>query len=219
LQLTLVIMREHQTFAYAYFPDERAATAAVQRLLDAGFDSEHIGVIMRHASDTKEVPPEHKTGIRPGAVLGSVLGAAAGAAALPAAGVIALGGAFAALGGAAVGSAGGTLAGVLGGLGVWKDELAVPHSAFEHGGVLVGATTSGERVDAARSALQAAGASETKLATQAEAQQDLNARGIDEAPRVGAPNNPDTLARNIFLLTVAYAAAIAASIWLFIRPV
>jgi hypothetical protein len=30
---------------------------------------------------------------------------------------------------------------------------------------------------------------------------------------------PDRLARNIFVLLVAYVVAVAASIWLFIRPV
>jgi hypothetical protein len=213
------MLRDDQTFAYAYFGDEQAAAAAVQRLLDADFASEDIGVIMRNESDTEAVPLEHKTAMRPGALMGSVLGAAAGAVALPATGVIALGGAFAALGGAAVGGAGGTLAGALGGLGFWKDKMAVPHSAFEQGGVLVGALAPAERSVRARDALQAAGASETRLATRDEAEQDLNTRGTDAKPRPGAPVNPDKLARNIFLLTLAYVVAVAASIWLFIRPV
>jgi hypothetical protein len=210
-----------QLFAYAFFGDEAAAAAAVQTLLDHGFDTEHIGVLMRDQSEargqseTREVQLEHKTGIRPGAVVGSVLGAAAGVAALPAAGVIAIGGAF---GGAAVGGAAGTLMGTLGGLGIWKEKPAVPHEAFEEGGVLVGALTPPERAEVARESLREAGARDPKLATQAEAKRDLETTAA--APvRSSDLVNPDRLARNIFLLSIAYVLAVAGSIWLFIRPV
>ena len=119
----------NQSFAYAFFDDERAAACAVRNLIENGFDSEHIGVLMRSPTETREVALEHKTGVGAGAAVGSLLGVAAGAIALPASGVIAMGGAFAAAGGAAVGGAAGTLLGVLGGLGIWKDKLAVPQKS------------------------------------------------------------------------------------------
>jgi hypothetical protein len=218
------MMQSDQTFAYAYFTDERSATAAVRKLIATGFDSEQIGVLAR---DPKTQRPEnvqldHKTGIGPGAAIGTALGVAAGAAALPAAGVIALGGAFATLGGAAVGGATGTLMGVLGGLGIWKDEPAVSkkkkNESFGSRGVIVGTLTPTERAVSARAALGSAGARETKLATQAEAAKDLELWGALELPRTARNVNPDKLARNIFVLALVYVVAVAASIWLFIRP-
>ncbi len=204
-----------ELFTYAFFGDEAAAAAAVRTLMDRGFDTEEIGVLMRDQSETRQVELEHKTGTRPGAVVGSVLGAAAGAAALPAAGVIAIGGAF---GGAAVGGAAGTLMGTLGGLGFWKERLTIPRDAFEEGSVLVGALTSSERAEAAQAALRNAGAREPKVATQAEAKRDL--RTTTEAPvRSFEWTSPDRLARNIFLLTLAYVIGVVGAIWLFIRPV
>jgi hypothetical protein len=112
------MLNTNQSFAYAYFGGETAAAQGVQKLIDRGFGPEHIGVLMRRESVVQDVPLEHKTGVKPGAAIGSgsVLGLAIGAAALPATPVIAVGGAFATLGGAAVGGAAGTLMGALGGL-------------------------------------------------------------------------------------------------------
>lgn len=174
---------------------------------------------MREESGVRDVPLEHKTGIVPGAALGAILGTAAGAAALPATGVIALGGAFATLGGAAAGGSAGTLMGVLGGLGLWKEQLAVPHAAFEHGGVLVGTVAGPERADQARAALEEAGACDIKLATTTEAKRTLTARDTVAATRKTHGVQPDKLARNVFLLLVAYVVVVIGSIWLFIRPV
>jgi hypothetical protein len=211
-----------QQFAYAYFNDRQSAEAAVHNLIERGFDSEHIGVVMRDESKDQSGGVEHKTGIGAGAAVGGLLGLAAGAAALPAAGVIAVGGAFATLGGAATGGAAGTLMGVLGGLGVWKENAELPNEAFEAGGVLVGALAGEERTELANEALTAAGARETKVAPQIETRQDLkeaaaNAQGLTLPQR--ERTHPDVLARKIFILTLAYVLAVAGSIWAFIRPV
>lgn len=213
------MLRTGQTFAYAYFDDEKAAANAVQTLIGKGFDSEHIGVLVRgETNKTEDVQLDHKTGIGPGAAIGSLLGAAAGAVALPAAGVVALGGAFAALGGAAVGGATGTLAGVLGGLGIWHDKAPEDEDPFKGRGVVVGALTPQERTDSAREALRSAGAAAVEVANQAEASKALEHFGEVDASRLRNVN-PDTLARNIFLLTLAYVFAVGGAIWLFIRPV
>lgn len=211
-----------QQFAYAYFRDRAAAQAAVRNLIERGFDSEHIGVVMRDESKDQSGGVEHKTGIGAGAAIGGALGLAAGAAALPAAGVIAVGGAFATLGGAATGGAAGTLMGVLGGLGVWKDDAELPNEAFEAGGVLVGALAGEERTPLANEALTAAGASETKVAPQIETREDLK-NAAENAKSLSLPQrertHPDVLARKVFVLTLAYVIAFAGSIWAFIRPV
>ena len=211
-----------QQFAYAYFRDRESAQAAVQNLIERGFDSEHIGIVMRDESKDQSGGVEHKTGIGAGAAVGGLLGLAAGAAALPAAGVIAVGGAFATLGGAATGGAAGTLMGVLGGLGVWKEDAELPNEAFEAGGVLVGALAGEERTELANEALTAAGARETKVAPNIETRQDLedaaqNAKGL-WLPEAGR-THPDKIARKVFVLTLAYVIAFAGSIWAFIRPV
>lgn len=216
-------MQSDQAFAYAYFTDKQSATTAVRKLIANGFDSEQIGVLARdpETQHPENVQLDHKTGIGPGAAIGTAIGVAAGAAALPAAGVIALGGAFATLGGAAVGGATGTLMGVLGGLGIWKDEPATATKKDENAGargVIVGTLTPAERAVSARAALGAAGARETKLATQQEAAKDLELWGAIELPRAARNVTPDKLARNIFILALAYVVAVIASIWLFIRP-
>jgi len=161
---------DDQTFAYAFFRDETAAADAVHKLVESGFETEHIGALMLGEAGVEALPVRHKTGIVPGALIGAALGAAIGAVALPAAGLVAIGSVF---GAAASGGVAGTLAGSLGGLGLWKDEVDFPRSAFERGDVLVGALTSQERSEQARAALRAAGAAETKLATRRTAQQEL----------------------------------------------
>jgi hypothetical protein len=212
---------DHQ-FAYAYFRDREAAQAAVHNLIERGFDTEHIGVVMRDESTNQAGGVEHKTGVAAGAAVGGLLGLAAGAAALPAAGVIAVGGAFATLGGAATGGAAGTLVGVLGGLGVWKEDAELPNEAFEAGGVLVGALVGQERTQLANEALTAAGAHETKVAPQIETRQDLQDAAA-KSPTLSLPQpertRPDVLARKVFVLTVAFVLAFAGSIYAFIRPV
>jgi hypothetical protein len=211
-----------QQFAYAYFSDRDSARAAVQNLIERGFDSEHIGVVLRDESANQPGAVEHKTGVGAGAAIGGLLGLAAGAAALPAAGVIAVGGAFATLGGAATGGAAGSLMGVLGGLGVWKEDAELPNEAFEAGGVLVGALTGEERTGLANEALTAAGARETKVAPHIESRQDL-ADAAQSAKGLSLPQkertHPDVLARKIFVLTVACVIAFASAIFAFIRPV
>ena len=213
------MLYDKQPYAYALFRDEPAAARAVEALIEADFDSEDIDVVMRREAETEKVPLKHKTGIVPGAITGCLLGALLGALLLPLTPVITVGGAKATLGGAFVGFGAGTLMGALAGLGFWKKKLAVPMSSFAHGGVLVGARASNERADVARNAFRAAGAAETSLSSLAEAQSQLPVSGTGQRSHPGAPVNPDKLARNVFLLTLAYVVAVGASIWLFIRPV
>lgn len=213
------MLNNNQPYAYALFRDEQEASRAVQALIEADFNSEEIGVVIRRESEIEEVPLKHKTGILAGAIVGCLLGALLGALLLPLTPVIVASGAKATLGGAFMGFGAGALMGALAGMGFWKEKLAVPMSSFAHGGVLVGAMASNERAQVARRALHSAGAAETSVETLAEAKKHLPSYGTDQYVRANAPINPDKLVRNIFLLTLAYVLAVGASIWLFVRPV
>jgi hypothetical protein len=166
------MLKTDQSFVYAFFHDEKSAAAAVQRLIDSGFATEHIGALIATASGgVQELPLEHKTGIAPGAAIGAALGAAIGAIALPALGLVALGSGLA---GAAAGGLTGTIAGTLGGLGLWKDEVEFPSAAFKRGDVLVGTLAAPERAEQASEALRAAGGERPTVSTQRKAAQELD---------------------------------------------
>jgi len=167
------MIRANQTFAYGFFADEGAATKAVDALLDAGFASEHIGALMLEGAEVKELPIKHKTAVGKGLAIGTLLGAALGAIALPGMGLVAFGGAFAHLAGAAAGGAAGSLAGVVGGMGVWKDELDIPRSAFERGQVLVGTLVPEANAERAYAVLERAGATSVSVSEHEQAKQAL----------------------------------------------
>lgn len=168
------MLEANQSFAYGFFKDEESAATAVQGLLDADFDSEHIGALMLDGSHVTELPIKHKTAIGKGVVIGTLLGAAVGAA-LPGLGLglMAFGSGFAHLAGAAAGGATGTLAGVVGGLGIWKDEVDVPRHAFENGAVLVGVLVPPQHAERAHHVLAQSGATSTALSTRNQAKREL----------------------------------------------
>jgi len=167
------MLRANQSFAYGFFSDENAAAAAVQKLLNSGFDSEHVGVLMLDGTGVSEVRVKHKTAIGTGIAVGTLLGATVAAVTIPGLGLLAFGGAFAHLAAAAAGGAAGTLVGAVGGMGVWKDEVDIPHQALERGDVLVGVLVPPENSERADQALKDAGASTTAVSTRAEAEADL----------------------------------------------
>lgn len=167
------MLKANQSFAYGYFKDEQSAVSAVEELIDAGFDSEHIGALMLDGAEVTELKIKHKTAMAKGMAIGTLLGAALGAIALPGLGLVAFGGAFAHLAGAAAGGAAGTLAGGLGGMGIWTDEVEVPRQALQHGDVLVGALVPHDQAERAHGVLLRAGASSTGLATRREAEREL----------------------------------------------
>lgn len=177
------MLRSNQSFAYGVFSDEHAAAAAVQQLLNTGFASEHVGVLMLDSAGVTEVPVKHKTAIGTGIAVGGLLGATVAAITLPGLGLIAFGGAFAHLAAAAAGGAAGTLVGSVGGMGVWSDEVNIPRVAFERGDVLVGVLVPGDQAERANNVLVQAGASQTALSTRAEAEADLiKQRRVQQPP-------------------------------------
>jgi hypothetical protein len=158
-----------QWFAHAFFKDAEHAGNATDDLLEAHFPTESIGVLMVRGDEVEELPMRHKTFVPHGVALGALVGAAAGAVTMSGIGILAAGPLLVALQGAAAGTAIGSLGGALGGLGFWRDEVNFPTDAFESGAVLVGVVTNIERVDDARRVLELAGATETYVATKAEA--------------------------------------------------
>jgi len=158
-----------QWFVHAFFADAEHAGNVVDDLIEAHFPTESIGVLMVRGDEVEELPVRHKTFVPHGVALGALVGAAAGAVTMTGIGLIAAGPLFLALQGAAAGTAIGSLGGALGGLGFWRDEVNFPTDAFQNGAVLVGVVCNIERVDDAKRVLTQAGASETYVATKAQA--------------------------------------------------
>jgi hypothetical protein len=182
------MLDENQRFAHAFFEDVDAANEAVRALIDASFESEHIGVLMARGTDVQELPVLHKTFVPHGVAVGALLGAAAGALTLSGVGVLAVGPLLAALQGAAAGTAVGSLGGALGGLGFWRDEVDFPANAFEAGAVLVGVVANRERLDDARAVLTGVGAKQTYVSSKAEASDSATARASGPVRRSSVPN-------------------------------
>ena len=149
------------------FDSEEAATAAVEKLLEAGFDpNREVQVIASRGRAHEEVEVKDRTGIGRGAVIGATAGAlfGTGAASALAAGMVGPQGLvaadpiMAALQGAYIGGAFGCLVGALAGMGFWSREVDFD-SAHVHGGAIwVGVRASGARQQIARDTLEQAGA-------------------------------------------------------------
>jgi hypothetical protein len=156
-----------QQFVTGLFVDPEKASEAVRRLLDESFTAEEIGVLVKDDKGLSEEPVRHVTGVKKGVSTGAALGAVLGAlgatlvsvGTLPAVGLglAASGPLAAAASGALGGTAGGGLVGAIGGLGFWKATPDLSED-LKRGAVLVSVPVTKARADAARSALEAAGA-------------------------------------------------------------
>ena len=169
------MLRPNQPFAYGFFHSGLSATAAVQGLLNAGFASDNVGVLMLSdaGAGVTEAPIKHKTAIGLGICIGLLLGSTIAAFAGPSLGLLAFDGASSHWAAAAVGGAAGALLGAVGGMGFWKEEVDIPQQALERGDVLVGVVIPGDQVQRANQALEQAGASSKTLSTRGEAETDL----------------------------------------------
>jgi len=164
------MLRTNQPFAYGFFQSAPSAVAAVQTLLNAGFSSEHVGVLMLDGSGVIEVRVKHTTGVGVGIAVGMLLGAILAALIGPSLGLLAFSGASSHLAAAAVGGAAGALLGAVGGMGLWSDVIKIPRQALERGDVLVGVLVPEDQVARANGALEGAGAASTSLSTRGEAE-------------------------------------------------
>jgi hypothetical protein len=173
-----------QWFAHAFFADADHASNAIDDVIEAHFPTDSVGVLMVRNDEVEELPMRHKTFVPHGVALGALVGAAAGAVTMAGIGLVAAGPLLLAMQGAAAGTAIGSLGGALGGLGFWRDEVNFPTDAFQNGAVLVGVVCNVERVDDARRVLMDAGATETYVATKAEASE----RALEHTRRSSRPS-------------------------------
>jgi uncharacterized protein (TIGR02271 family) len=150
------------------FHNQADAERAIQRLKEAGFSEDQIGVALRDRDRQRELVKDTGTQVAEGAatgalgggILGGVLGllAGVGALAIPGIGPIIAGGTLAStLAGAGIGAAAGGLLGALVGMGVPEEDARHFDEGFRAGGTLV-TVNAGTRADAARECLYESGA-------------------------------------------------------------
>jgi len=150
------------------FNSRSTADLAVEDLIHAGFSREDVSVLMSESTQGREFGIRAGTkapeGAAAGAAIGGTLGAvAAGLAAIasltiPGLALVAAGPLVAALTGLGAGAAAGGLTGALIGLGIPEHEAKFYHDEIKRGGILVGVYVHKDRVDQAKSILDAAGA-------------------------------------------------------------
>jgi len=157
----------------AIFPDPAAAAAAARELHGAGVTREEISIISRNhdeessfAADVGGTPGTEIEDSRAAARLGELSGhlLAAIALVLPGIGPIVAAGPLAAGLGEAAGHAAGGVASALRGAGVPSERADALQSAVETGAILLGVHTVESRVEAIRSVLQTAGATDLEIA-------------------------------------------------------
>lgn len=150
------------------FPARTSADRAVQDLMDDGFRTEDISVLMSKGKDGHEFNVEKGNkapeGVATGAAIGGAVGAVAmglaaiATVAIPGMAFVAAGPIVAALTGLGAGAAAGGLTGGLIGLGVPEHEAKMYDQKMGSGGVLVGVSAEGDRANSAKRILEAAGA-------------------------------------------------------------
>lgn len=152
----------------ALFKDVPDARRAIDRLKEAGFRDDKIGVAMRDRTQQEEVRADTGTkaaqgaasGAVGGGIVGGVLGllAGVGALAIPGVGPIIAGGVLGStLAGAGIGATAGGIGGALIGMGLREEEAKHFERALEGGGVLVAVEPEGNAT-LARQILTDAGA-------------------------------------------------------------
>ena len=162
---------------YAVFLDDKNAAKAVDELIESDFTRDHICVLLREGQEdphVSEVPVDVKSKVAQGVAVGSALGAVGGALVATGGGLLVAGPLVALIQGAVGGSALGVFTGFVGGLGSMHVEFDKPHGDLPDEALLVGAMTDGEaRIDAARRALERAGALNVRVKKRSEAVRDL----------------------------------------------
>jgi hypothetical protein len=157
----------------ALFADPAAAASAARELHAAGVTREQISIISRNhdeesgfAADVGGTPGTEIEDSRTAARLGELSGylLAAIALVLPGIGSIVAAGPLAAGLGEAAGHVAGGVASALSGAGLAPDRAEAMQSAVEEGAILFAVHTVDRRVDAIRSLLKAAGATDVETA-------------------------------------------------------
>lgn len=160
------------TTAIGVFENEERAHQAIDKLRQAGFSEQQIGVLVRRegmehpenvaVKSDLEAEKGAAAGAVTGGTVGGLLGLTVATVAIPGFGVVAAAGALAgALGGAAAGLASGGLLGALIGKGLSEEEIAHYESQFNEGRSLV-VVESESRLGEAISIMGDAGAFESE---------------------------------------------------------
>lgn len=160
------------TLVTGLFKSRAVADEAVQDLLEAGYSTDDISVLMSETTSGREFAITKSTkapeAMATGATVGGVLGAlaaglvAAGILVIPGVNLVAAGPVLAALAGLGAGAAAGGLTGALVGLGVPEHEAKFYKEEIERGGILVGVYSHDDRVKEAKRILDEAGAGKVR---------------------------------------------------------
>lgn len=150
------------------FSSRVAAEQAIDDLIQAGFSTDDISLLMSDTTQGREFGIKTSTkapeGAAAGAAIGGTLGAiAAGLAAIasisvPGFAIVAAGPLVAALTGLGAGAAAGGVTGALVGLGIPEHEARFFNEELERGRILVGVYSHKDRKDQAKAIMDAAGA-------------------------------------------------------------
>jgi hypothetical protein len=178
-------------------PNEETAVAIVNRLKARGFAAGDVSVLFPDRSGSRDFAHEQHTkapeGAATGATAGGLLGGVGGwlvgigTLAIPGLGpFVAAGPLLAALSGAAAGAALGGVGGALVGMGVPEYEAKQYEGKLRHGNLLLSVhTTSSEQRDDAKEVLEANGAQDVRVASEADVADEpaAGSRRSSEQPR------------------------------------
>jgi hypothetical protein len=182
-------MADKKTAAFAIYSTRAGAEQAANALINAGFGSSDISVLLPENLGTRELGTEKATkapegataGAGTGAVVGGALGLLAGIGALAIPGVgplIAAGPIMAALAGVGVGGTVGGLAGALVGMGIPEFEAKRYEGVIQKGGILLSVHCStSDEVSRAKNILTGTGGEDVSTTSEASVPSAGRARG------------------------------------------
>jgi len=193
-------MDNKKTAVFGIFPSVAAAERTVDSLVQAGFKSSDISVLLpdqrgtrdfAHEKDTK-APEGTATGVTAGGVIGGTLGVLAGIGALAIPGLgpfIAAGPIMGGLAGLGVGGAVGGLIGALVGMGIPEYEAKRYEGRLKSGGVLLSVhCDTSEQIDRSKDILKNSGAEDISSAGESSSNVATHAReNTTENIRTGGP--------------------------------
>jgi hypothetical protein len=199
-------MAGKNTAVFGIYPTIEQAERAVDSLMNAGFPSSDISVLLpdtqstrefAHAKETK-APEGTTTGVTAGGVIGGTLGVLAGVGALAIPGLgpfIAAGPIMAGLAGLGVGGAVGGIVGALIGMGIPEYEAKRYEGHVKNGGNLLSVhCETSDQVKRAKELLKSSGARD--IASTGEASADRNVRSEAQMRTTGTVDTADPLYRD-----------------------
>jgi hypothetical protein len=175
--MTSILPKFEEPLAYAVFAGAKAANRAVNALVEAGFDDDHIFVLARGEDEEAEwVKVEFRSGVRTGMQWGALLGVVVGMYINWEASVPATELARQLMVGASLGLPLGMMTGLVAGLGHWAHIAEFPKRGYGSRPILVGVDLTAERHEkAARGAFGGVGATGVEVIDKQEAEMRIQA--------------------------------------------